>query len=76
MEQDDGLICAYLLDGEGGGKHLDWPEIETWKPGDGLLWVHLDRTGAQASNWIQKESGLDPLVAETAGGRVTVSAGS
>lgn len=65
MEADDGLICAYLLDGRGGGKLINWDEIKLWKPADGLLWVHLDRTGERASDWVLNESGLDPVVAET-----------
>ena len=48
MGADDGLICAYALDGQGGGREVGWPEIRAWQPGDGLLWVHLDRTGHES----------------------------
>lgn len=65
MSENDGLICAYLLDGRGGGSELDWPRIRGWKPEDGVLWIHLDRTGAEAQRWLRQVSGLDPVIRET-----------
>lgn len=65
MEPDGGLICAYSLDGKGGGTQLDWAGIRAWGPADGLLWVHLDRTGEEASHWVANESGVDPVISET-----------
>jgi len=63
MTDKDGLICAYRLDGEGGGQETDWTGVRAWKPGDGLLWVHLDRSAQAAQDWLGK-SGLNPLVAD------------
>ena len=63
MTEDDGLICAYLLDGRGGGRPIGWTEIASWRPQDGLLWVHLDRAGIEARQWLQQDSGLDPVTA-------------
>ena len=65
MDTDGGLICAYLLDGKGSGTPLDWAGVRSWKPTDGLLWVHLDHTGEHANIWLRDESGLDPVVSET-----------
>ncbi len=65
MDTDGGLICAYLLDGKGSGTPLDWAGVRSWKPTDGLLWVHLDHTGEKADVWLRDESGLDPVVSET-----------
>ena len=39
---NDGLILAYILDGNGGGTKVGWDEVNSWKPGDGLLWMHFD----------------------------------
>jgi len=58
----DGLICAYALDGAGGGRTLDWAGVRAWTPGDGLLWVHLDRRHEHAQAWLQNESGIEPVV--------------
>lgn len=58
----EGLICAYLLDGRGGGQELGWPEIRAWRPEQGLLWVHLDRFGSGSVRWLHEDSGLDPLM--------------
>ena len=63
MTEDDGLICAYLLDGQGGGRTIGWSEIASWQASDGLLWVHLDRAGPEARRWLQERSGLDPVIA-------------
>jgi len=67
MDQSDGLIFAYLLDGQGGGRELNWEEIRTWSPEDGVLWVHLDRTGEQARSWVSNETHIDKATTETQG---------
>jgi len=64
MGSFDGLVFAYQLDGKGGGKAIDWQSIRAWAPGDPLIWVHLDLTQVNVQQWLMKESGLDPVVAE------------
>jgi zinc transporter len=64
METTDGLIKAFLLDGKGGGKILDWNGIRHWLPEQGALWVHLDFTNTEAQHWLMRESALDEIVAE------------
>jgi len=59
----NGLICAYLLDGEGGAKTLDWEGLEEWKPEQGSLWLHFDYTNSKAAEWISNRSGLDEISA-------------
>jgi zinc transporter len=65
MSDEDGLICAFILDGKGGGREVGWPEIRQWQPSDGPLWVHIDRKLAPAQQWLRAESGVGPLVART-----------
>jgi len=65
MDQSDGLIFAYVLDGQGGGRELDWQGVRAWSPRDGVLWVHLDRTGDQAQSWVTDETGIDRATTET-----------
>lgn len=64
MSNEDGLINAFILDGAGGGKSLDWAGIRSWTPAAGVLWVHLDFTVVGVQRWLLDESGLDPLIAE------------
>lgn len=64
MATDDGLICAYLLDGRGGGRAIGWTEIAGWRAEHGLLWVHLDLAGARAERWLRHESGLDRVISQ------------
>ena len=64
MQTTGGLVCAYLLDGQGGGRPLDWDGVRAWSADQGLLWVHLDYAGADAIHWLRHESGLDALTAE------------
>jgi zinc transporter len=54
-----GLICAYVLDGKGGGKNCGWSDIRAWTAAKGPLWVHLDYTGGEVRDWLQNESGID-----------------
>jgi zinc transporter len=65
MADADGLICAYLLDGRGGGRELAWSELEDWIPARGPLWVHLNRSGTRSREWLVEGSGLDALISET-----------
>jgi zinc transporter len=64
MNQQAGLINAFVLDGEGGGTALDWAGVRGWTAAQGVLWVHLDFTAAEAQDWLFEQSGLEPLVAE------------
>jgi len=61
---DDGLICAYLMDGRGSGRQVGWAEIGRWQPADGLLWVHLDFTRPGSRTWLEESSGLDESIVE------------
>lgn len=60
----DGLICAFLLDGKGGGEQLSWPSISTWTPELGALWLYLDYKGERCERWLAEDSGLDPVIRE------------
>lgn len=61
MDNGNALVYAYLLDGEGGGKSVDMPEIESWNSTEGLLWVHLDSKNQEAQAWLENNSGLSLL---------------
>jgi len=61
--ESTGLICAYLMDGEGGAKKLSWQDLDQWKPENGPLWLHFDYTSAEAIEWISEKSGLDEVSA-------------
>lgn len=62
MEDNEGLICAYILDGEGGAREIGWEEIAAWEPSAGLLWIHLDRVDFTARDWLRQESGIRDVV--------------
>lgn len=65
MNNDSGLICAYVLDGKGGATPLDWKGVSGWNPGQGTLWVHLDHAAEDSRQWIRHSSGLDEAVADS-----------
>jgi len=56
--RDKGLLRAWILDGQGGGRQADWKDIAGWKPEDGMLWVHLDRSVRHSREWLLHESGV------------------
>ncbi len=62
MSEDQGLIVAYILDGNGKGAKIGWEEIRSWTPEKGALWVHLDYTAPEAQNWITREAGLEEVL--------------
>jgi zinc transporter len=56
-----GAIHALLLDGKGGARALEWSEVASWKPDDGVLWLNLDYTVAEIQDWLTTRSGLDAV---------------
>ena len=65
MNKASALVYAYLLDGKGGGEILDWPAIERWRPGQGLLWIHLDSKIPDTRSWLENKSGLSEITCES-----------
>lgn len=61
---ESGLLDAFLLDGRGGARRLDWDGVRGWRPEDGTLWLHLDYTYADVMRWLEAEAGIDALVRE------------
>jgi zinc transporter len=61
---EPGLRFALVLDGRGGCRDLDWQGVAGWRPEDGFLWMHLERDSDDTAAWIQRSSGIDPLVGE------------
>ncbi|MFA0811896.1 zinc transporter ZntB [Microbulbifer epialgicus] len=64
MAKKPGQIRAILLDRKGSGREIGWPEVESWHPRQGLLWLHFDNTDEDAVDWIRDYSGLQSVVAE------------
>lgn len=60
---EDGLIAAFILDGQGGGTAVDWTGVGGVVAEDSLLWVHLDRNSEFAQDWITNTSGVDSVIA-------------
>jgi len=58
---DSGLVHGFVLDGRGGGRRLDWQGLHDWRPEAGALWVHLDYRCQDAIDWLERDSGLDPV---------------
>jgi zinc transporter len=63
-QSESGLLHAFLLDGKGGAKRLDWEGVAAWTASDGVLWLNLDYSIPDAAQWIEHRSGIDPVVRE------------
>lgn len=61
---ESGLIVAFLMDGNGHGRRLDWTEITQWRPEQGILWVHLNRDSADTQAWLREHSGIDEVAVD------------
>ena len=61
-EKSDGLILAYILDGDGGGRKIGWEGVDTWAPKQGLLWIHLNYGSPNVQAWLYEKSGLDEVI--------------
>lgn len=59
-----GLLDAFLLDGKGGAKRLDWDGVRAWSPNDGVLWINLDYSLPDATAWLAERSNIDEIARE------------
>ena len=64
MSENSGVVFAFRLDGKGGGEAIGLEEVKKWKSQDGTLWLHLDYTENAAGEWLNRESGVDPVMVE------------
>lgn len=62
MSEPNGLIAAFILDGQGGGRPVGWEGVADWSESQGTLWVHLDYTQSDSVTWLERSSGLDESV--------------
>jgi len=60
MQERDGLVCAFDLDGKGGGRPLAWDHLAA-PPGGVVRWIHFDRSSPRAQRWLADKSGLDEI---------------
>ena len=65
MNNEKALVYAYVLDGKGGGRAVDMTGVESWDPGQGILWVHFDSKMDEAKEWLGKKSGLSSLTCDS-----------
>ena len=64
-QENDGLLFALLLDGQGGAKHLSFEEAQNWTPEQGVLWMHMDLHAAETKEFLENKSGINPLALES-----------
>ncbi len=64
VEDKDGLIAAFILDGKGGGIRVEWDAIASWQPEQGVLWLHLNYANPTAREWLYEKSGLDEVISD------------
>ncbi|HUS31754.1 MAG TPA: zinc transporter ZntB [Kofleriaceae bacterium] len=60
--RNDGLIDAFLFDGHGGARVLDWDGIDAWRADAGMLWLHVDYANPAVRQWLDTKSGIDDVI--------------
>ena len=54
-----GLVHAFVLDGRGGARSLEWDQLEGLQLAEQeSLWLHWDRGHPQTQSWLREHSGL------------------
>ena len=61
--ETNGLIYAYLLDGQGGAEKLSLENVQKREDEQNPIWLHFDYTSPEAIDWISNKSGLDEISA-------------
>jgi len=63
-EAASGLVCAYQLDGRGGGRPIDWEVIATPIERGKPRWIHVDFTNPNARAWVRDSAGIATVIAD------------
>ena len=65
-QSDEPLLYARVLDGQGGGRPIDWAEAQSWTPSHAgeVLWMHLDRTREGVQAWLEDHLAIPEPTAE------------
>ena len=61
---NQGLVAAYRLDGNGGGQRLLLSDLDKLDHNDGFVWMHLDYASPVAQQWLREHSELDDLTCD------------
>lgn len=64
MSETSQLICAYLLDGKGGGTSVEWADVNRWTPDGAPIWIHLDGTHGLTETWLRENGDLSSFVVD------------
>lgn len=64
MAIDRALIYGYVFGRGDRAEAVKSRGVQEWQPGNGWLWVHLDRTSDQSEKWLRSSTHLDPLAIE------------
>lgn len=59
-----GIFSAVHLLADGSHRHLARDEVLDFNPGDGVLWVHMDRRSEVVQAWLNDHSGIDAIDVE------------
>lgn len=59
-----GVFAAYHIQPDGNFRRLEEREAFGFDPGDGLLWLHMDRRSDLVQTWLYEHSGLDAIDAD------------
>jgi len=62
IEEENGLLFACRLDGQGAAELCDWQSVEATAAHDASLWVHLDNGSLHAQEWLRERSGVPASV--------------
>ncbi|NJN98704.1 MAG: zinc transporter ZntB [Anaerolineales bacterium] len=59
-----GIVHGHYFDRAGHVYDAGWARVKNWQPGEGFLWLHLDRNDSGVRTWLEADSGLERGVRE------------
>ena len=58
------FLHCYVFNGRGGGEEFDFRSLSELSEDRGTLWLHLDVNDDASRSWIEKDSGLEPVIVD------------
>lgn len=53
---------GYWIKFDGSYTEIKLGELDSWKPEEGILWLHLNFTSKKVKTWLNKKSGIDKAI--------------
>lgn len=57
-----GILHSFVLDRSGGATAISADQVSSWRPEQGVLWIHVDLANSSTRPWLIAESSINDVI--------------